>query len=264
MHTELIKFPRTKHISGSMLQTGDGDLRVIPFEQIQGKYVVLEEKTDGANSGISFSESGQLLLQSRGYFLEEKNDERQFELLKLWANQYKKELYELLGSSYIMYGEWMYAKHTIYYDRLPHYFMEFDIYDKRSHLFLNTQKRRELLKKYPFIHSARVAYEGQIENVEHIRNLIGPSPFISENSAEKLKKTCQKQGIDFQKVEMETDFSGIMEGIYIKVENEETVTERYKYVRETFKTQVVDTETHWIDKPIIENQLADSESFIMI
>ncbi|MDF2879124.1 MAG: hypothetical protein K0S30_2220, partial [Clostridia bacterium] len=24
MHTELIKFPRTKHISGSMLQTGDG------------------------------------------------------------------------------------------------------------------------------------------------------------------------------------------------------------------------------------------------
>ena len=44
-----------------------------------------------------------------------------------------------------MYGEWLYAKHTVYYDALPHYFLEFDIYDKEQAIFLSTKKRKELL-----------------------------------------------------------------------------------------------------------------------
>ncbi|WP_070000729.1 RNA ligase family protein [Cellulosilyticum sp. I15G10I2] len=260
MHSELIKYPRTKHITGSMLQTGDNNLKAVPFKQIMGKYVVLEEKIDGANSGISFSQSGQLLLQSRGHFLTGGHREKHFHLFKTWSSRYSEELYKLLGSRYIMYGEWMYAKHTIFYDQLPHYFMEFDMYDKQEKLFLSTKERGKMLQSYPFIHSVKVLYEGKIEKIDTIRNLIGASYFISEKSIKRLKKACEKQELDFIKVQSETDLSGIMEGIYIKVEDLYKVSERYKYVRESFKTQIVDSETHWLDRPIIENQLENPGS----
>src|SRR5205807_2014548 len=32
-----------------------------------------------------------------------------------------------LTDRYILYGEWLYAKHTVFYTDLPHYFLEFDI-----------------------------------------------------------------------------------------------------------------------------------------
>ena len=46
-----------------------------------------------------------------------------------------------------MFGEWMYAKHTVFYDALPHYFMEFDIYDREKKEFLDTKRRREMTEK---------------------------------------------------------------------------------------------------------------------
>lgn len=60
-----------------------------------------------------------------------------------------------------MYGEWLYAKHTVYYDELTHYFMEFDLFDREKNAFLSTKKRRELLSGYPFIVSVLVLFEGK-------------------------------------------------------------------------------------------------------
>ena len=50
----IIKYPRTPHISGSRLQKGDEDLKRIPFDTLKGKHLVVEEKLDGANCGLSF------------------------------------------------------------------------------------------------------------------------------------------------------------------------------------------------------------------
>ena len=50
--------------------------------------------------------------------------------MKQWANAHRDAFYEVLGSRYIMYGEWMYAKHSVFYDALPHYFLEFDVLDR--------------------------------------------------------------------------------------------------------------------------------------
>lgn len=51
----IIKYPRTPHIQGSRLQPGDEDLHQRPFSDIAGHHVVLEEKIDGANSAVSFT-----------------------------------------------------------------------------------------------------------------------------------------------------------------------------------------------------------------
>ena len=119
MDYKILKYPRTQHLQGSRLGEGDEDLRQIPFSEIFGKYIVIEEKIDGANTAISFNDKGELLLQSRGHYLTGGYKERHYNLMKQWANNNKALFYSALGSRYIMYGEWMYAKHTVFYDALP-------------------------------------------------------------------------------------------------------------------------------------------------
>ena len=53
--TPILKYPRTPHIAGSGIQPGDEDLNAVAREALQGLPVVIEEKLDGSNSGVSFS-----------------------------------------------------------------------------------------------------------------------------------------------------------------------------------------------------------------
>ena len=253
---QIFKYPRTRHLEGSREQLGDEDLKCVRFDEIRGKYLVLEEKVDGANCGISFGEDGKMYLQSRGHFLNGGYGERQFDLFKLWAGCFEDRLHRLLGDRYVMYGEWLYAKHTVFYDRLPHYFMEFDIFDKKERRFFSTRKRREFLQNAPFIQSVRVLTEGCCENVGEIANRIGPSLFISKEPEQSLRAQCQKNGVDAELTIRQTDLTGIMEGIYIKVEDGDYVTDRLKFVRGSFLNTILDSESHWVNRPIVANCLA--------
>ena len=42
-------------------------------------------------------------------------------LLKKWTTAHAHVLYSLLGHRFLTYGDWVDAKHTAFYDRLPHY-----------------------------------------------------------------------------------------------------------------------------------------------
>ncbi len=251
----IYKYPRTHHIEGSGLQPGDEDLGVVPFRALAGRYLVVEEKMDGANSAISFSEDGRLLLQSRGHYLVGGERERHFHLLKAWANRYTVELWEVLQDRYVMYGEWLYAKHSVFYTDLPHYFLEFDIYDKVQDEFLCTERRRQVLARAPFVVSVKVLHAGPVASLEALSGMIGPSYFIAPDALARLEALCQEKGLNFQQVLRETDQSGLMEGLYIKVEEDGCVRERYKYVRASFLQTVIGSQSHWLDRPIIPNLL---------
>lgn len=253
---EIYKYPRTQHIEGSGIQKGDEDLDTVHLREFAGRHLVVEEKMDGANSAVSFSEDGRLQLQSRGHYLTGGEREKQFHLLKTWAHRYTLELWEALADRYIMYGEWLYAKHTVFYTDLPHYFMEFDILDKTSGEFLSTERRREFLLALPFVVSVRVLYEGPVNTMQTLKNLIGPSYFIKQDQKQRLAELCAERGLDVARALQETETSGLMEGLYIKVEEEGLVKERYKYVRGGFLQTVFDSESHWMDRPILPNSLA--------
>ena len=253
------KYPRTPHIQGSKLQSGDEDLSQIPFSQIKGKRIVVEEKIDGANSGISFSSDGKLLLQSRGHYLQGGYRERHYNLLKTWATIHTSELYSVLGDRYIMYGEWMYAKHKIYYDTLPSYFIEFDIYDKYYDVFLDTASRRNLIKNLD-IHSVPLLKIGAFNSLEELTSLIQNSLYKSDKCNENLQETISILGLNGEEILSQTDTSPLMEGLYIKIEEDGKVVDRMKFVRYSF-TQP-ESVTNWLDKPIIPNKLAKDKKFI--
>lgn len=251
----LKKYPRTPHLEGSRLQPGDEDLCQIRFSEIAGRHLVIEEKCDGANSAISFSEDGELLLQSRGHYLTGGYRERHYNLMKQWAAIHKDSFWEVLGTRYIMYGEWMYAKHSVFYDALPHYFLEFDIFDREKGIFLDTPSRQKMTKGMPIV-SVPVLGEGIYKKQKDLLALLGPSNYITEKHTEVLRKISEEIKLDADRQCRETDPTTTMEGLYIKIEENGQVVSRLKYVRASFLQCVEESATHWLERPIIPNQLA--------
>lgn len=255
MDFEIKKYPRTPHLHGSRLQPGDEDLSQIPFSEIRGRHIVIEEKVDGANSAISFGENGELLLQSRGHYLTGGYRERHYDLMKQWAMAHRDSFFWALGTRYIMYGEWLYAKHSVYYDELPNYFLEFDILDRENGLFLDTPSRGKITGKIA-VSSVPVLAEGAFDNEKEVLKYLGHSRFISEHHMEILRKYCRENGHDAELRCNETDPTGLMEGLYIKIEEDGYVKSRLKYVRASFLQAVDASGTHWIDRPIVPNGLS--------
>jgi RNA ligase len=248
------KYPRTRHLEGSRLQPGDHDLDAAPLEVLRGRHVVVEEKLDGANCGISVDEEGRLALQSRGHFLVGGARERHWDLFKRWAAARASEIAPLLAGGRVLYGEWLYAKHTVFYDRLPHYLLEFDILEPGSG-FLSTERRRELLAGAP-IRSVPVLWQGVVDQPARIPGLVGRSLYKSDAWRDALAGAARAAGLDPDRAGQETDPSDDGEGLYIKVEEGGRVVERYKWIRASFLTAVVDSGTHWAARPILPNQLA--------
>jgi hypothetical protein len=250
-----IKYPRTRHMEGSRSQPGDEDLSDEPFSVIAGRPLVIEEKIDGANAGISFSANGELQLQSRGHYLTGGPREKHFALFKTWATTHTSALWERLGARYVAFGEWVLAKHTIFYDALPHYFLEFDVFDRETETFLSTTRRSDLWMCSPVV-SVPVLWNGLLESAQQLSNLTKPSLYKSATWKEALVAAASEAGIDRETVQRETDPSEIAEGLYVKLEEGGVVRERYKFIRHSFLTSVVDSGSHWLHRPIVRNQLA--------
>ena len=220
---QICKFPRTRHIRGSGLQKGDEDLETVPLEELVGKHLVIEEKIDGANSGVSFSEDWDLQLQSRGHFLTGGPRERHFNLFKTWAATHSERFLDVLMDRYVMYGEWMYAKHTEFYDHLPHYWFEFDILDRGTCSFLSTEARRTLLQGLPIV-SVPVVFAGRFDPMDNLlgwmKALIMPSLYKSPNWKQKLREVALTEKLDPERALEDTDPSDLSEGLYIKWEED--------------------------------------------
>jgi hypothetical protein len=238
----MLKYPRTPHLLGSKLQPGDHDLQQIPFSAVEGRHLVVEEKVDGANCGISFSRAGELQLQSRGHYLRGGPSEKQFALFKQWAAAHTAAFWAVLSHRYVMYGEWLFAQHTVGYDALPSYFLEFDVLDTETDAFLSTVRRQELLHGGPVkapILSVPMLYQGPVTSVAHIQQLAHqPSAFFSAEKIAELRRKSLDQSW--------------MEGVYLKAEDANQVLLRFKYVRHSFDSEeaLSNPKEH-----IIQNQL---------
>lgn len=253
----IFRYPRTHHLEGSRLQPGDHDLEQVPLASLRGRYCVVEEKLDGANAGMSLDDHGRLRLQSRGHVLTGGPRERHFDLFKQWARTHEAALAERLAGGLTLYGEWLYAKHTIFYDQLPHYFMEFDIRDDRG-AFWSTARRAAHLEGAPIV-AVPVLWRGIVERPHDLPALVAHALYKSPRWRERLRTAAVEGGVDPDRCAIETDASDLAEGLYLKVEDPETgiVLDRYKWVRASFLTAVVDSGSHWLTRPIVANQLAE-------
>jgi len=153
---QLFKFPRTKHLfdaGGSGVSRDDllmdaGEEKRFYSQPGKGQQqlVAIEEKVDGANLGISIGTDMKLYVQNRSHFINSKTH-KQFSSLDAWLTENSASLYQILEpGQHILFGEWLYAKHSIHYTRLPGYFMAFDIYDREAGKFFSWRERNRRLE----------------------------------------------------------------------------------------------------------------------
>jgi hypothetical protein len=234
---DFIKYPRTPHLFGSKGTDDDKHLGRKESEAfIADLSLIVEEKIDGTNVGIHFTTRGRMVLQCRGHEITE-GMHPQYDLFKQWTSVKRPVLEAMLSGRFILYGEWLYAKHSVHYRALPHYFFEFDIYDKDAAQFLDLATRLQMLDGTG-LHTVPVLHHGPA-TAEELRALIGPSAFDSAFDNPVTGRTDH-----------------LMEGLYVRTEACGCVTGRAKMVRPEFVEKVKQSE-HWQHQAMVPNELAE-------
>lgn len=262
----ITKYPRTKHLEDSKLQPGDEGMGGITFQDLPDDATyVYEEKVDGANSGFSFDAGGIMFAQSRGHFLQtyDRNFSREddWKLFKDWLIAHEDEFLDRFEDRYLIYGEWCGIVHSVFYDRLPHYFLEFDILDKTTGEMLSTEERKKLLDGLPIV-SVPVLYQGPKTDLKHLKSLaMRQSEFQTPNQNHtpawlpNLEKACQLVNDNFDDRIKKMVTKPEMEGIYIKVEKDGKVIDRYKWVNPNFTQTIENSNEHWQSRFPVPNLL---------
>ena len=232
-----VKYPRTPHLFGSKGTDDDKHLdQKKSVALISDPSLIVEEKLDGTNVGIHFTSKRGLVLQCRGHEITE-GMHPQYDLFKQWTSVKRNVFEEMLQDRYILYGEWLYAKHSVHYRALSHYFFEFDIYDKKVEKFLDLVSRLNILGDTG-IQTVPVIRRGKISQ-ETLSHLIGHSAFDASFDNPITGRPDNR-----------------MEGLYVRTEADGFVTARAKFVRPEFVEKIKQSE-HWQYQAMIPNQLGE-------
>ncbi|AKT38978.1 RNA ligase family protein [Chondromyces crocatus] len=223
-HDEFFKFPSTPHIAWLAAGSPRAD-KVLDLDDAKAMLdggVIVEEKVDGANLGISVDGSGGFCVQNRGTILGP-GAHPQFQPLWGWLAAREERLRAALGTGLILFGEWCFAVHSIRYTRLPDWFLGFDVYDRTAGRFWSTRRRDALLEALgiegvPRVGAGRFTMEGLVA-------LLGSSGLTE----------------------------GPLEGVYVRQEDEDWLLDRAKLVRGEFVQSI---EEHWRTRKLEKNALA--------
>ena len=205
-------YPRTKHLPWNPNATRDDliatedECRII-FESDR---VQVTEKVDGANVGMAKGP----IIRNRNHILHKGYTARtaakkQFAPLWGWYYEHAHLFDELerLAPDTSVFGEWLLATHSVEYDRLPSYFLAFDLYDYGSARFVDPFEARVILVAAGF-EVVPLLHAGPVRDPEQLAAMLRQrSPFSS------------------------TD---LCEGAYIKVGDGRWVMHRFKMVRHGF------------------------------
>ena len=221
--TDFFKYPSTSHLAllGDMSVRGDKVMSKSERDVFLQHELIIEEKVDGANLGISFDTDGNIRAQNRGCYLHLPNS-GQWKNLAGWLAPRMDTFFDNLGDRYILFGEWCYAHHSVIYDRLPDWFLGFDIYDKQVGNFLAVGMRDKLFRKI---------------QVEHV-------PFITRGrfTLAEIKSLLSRSKLGNQPAE----------GICIRYESDDYLVNRAKLVRPSF---IQEMGQHWSRSGIRKNRL---------
>ncbi|WP_445003809.1 RNA ligase family protein [Halomonas mongoliensis] len=224
--SDFFRFPHTPHLAwlGEGEPRDDKLLDPTEVEELLAGDVLVEEKLDGANLGISWGENGQIRAQNRGAYLEPPF-RGQFSRLNQWLMQHLASFQAHLPEHVILFGEWCAARHSLDYARLPDWFLVFDVYDRQAQRFWNRNRRNALaarldLATVPLLESGR----------------------FTSKELETLVRTGRSGYRD-----------GKLEGIVIRQDGPEWCERRAKLVHPDFVQQI---EEHWRSRALEWNELA--------
>lgn len=227
--SEFHRFPHTPHLAwlGAGEARDDKVLTPAQAAELLHDEVLLEEKLDGANLGLSLSSDGELRMQNRRQYLAHPYA-GQFVRLPGWLGLHggvvAEALLEHADEGLMLFGEWCAARHSLAYMRLPDWFLLFDVFETRAGRFWSSARRDALAGRMGLATTPQVA-----------RGLY---------SLEDLKALLDAQVSLFG--------DGPVEGIVIRRDSADWCARRAKLVRPDFTQAIND---HWRNRRIEWNRL---------
>ncbi|MFW5720885.1 MAG: RNA ligase family protein [Bacteroidota bacterium] len=206
------KYPRTYHLPFSPGATND-DRIAESYEQFLLKRIVITEKLDGENSCIN----------DQGVFARSHGTVNNYpwacHLWDIW-----KRIHLDIGEMDI-FGENLYAKHSIEYSGLEHYFYIFGIRDGSKWLSWGEVEFYAKLLNLP---TAPVLYQGYVKDLNtglenYINQIMSEPSLLSDNS----------------------NFTTPKEGVVIRLFDEFDTSEFSKSVIKWVRPNHVQTDEHW-------------------
>lgn len=232
------KFPATPHVldltAGRALTESDWLLTPGEAERFfDGRSVlVVEEKIDGTNLGISLTADYEPLFQNRSHYVMS-SYATQWKAVDTWWGEHGWAVCQLLEPEVeVLFGEWVWARHSVAYTRLPAYFIAFDIYNKREARFVSVRERNRRLDGLDIPCVPNLAQRTFASREELIRFIDRPSAYAD----------------------------GVLEGVYLRIDEPEEkrgglwLERRGKIVRADF-IQNIEDGGHWIHKDVQKNSL---------
>lgn len=207
------KYPRTYHFPFSPGRSSD-DKIFNDFElYFEGKQVVITEKMDGENTSIYRD-----MCHARSIDSAHKE-------YHSWLLNYVKSFQYLLNEDERVCGEYLFAKHSIYYENLPSYFMVFSIWNGEQCLsWEDTVKRCKELN----LITVPVLYEGIYD-----KNKI----------YEAIKEVTNGNG----------------EGIVMRLASSYSYDNFNNSIIKYVRSNHVTTDEHWSNQKIIQNILKNKQ-----
>lgn len=210
------KYNRTFHFPFSEGASSD-DKIALDISGVIGKQIVISEKLDGSN--CSLEHSGCFARTHSGPPVHES-----FDGLKAMHANIKHKI----PPNIQLFGEWVFAKHSINYSELPSYFMLFNVRDLNTNTWASWDEV-ELWAQEIETHTVPVLFKGEVKSDIELQKMI--KSFMIQSSK------C----------------GGEMEGVVVRVANEfndnDFATSVFKMVRKNH----VQTSEHWTNQTIIRN-----------
>ncbi|MHA5671465.1 RNA ligase family protein [Pseudomonas aeruginosa] len=222
---EFFRFPHTPHLTWLGVEAPRDDKVLDPAEAkalLEGN-VLVEEKLDGANLGLSLADEGQIRVQNRGQYLQDPHA-GQFSRLPAWLAQHSEAIRGVLRPELLLFGEWCAARHSLDYAALPDWFLLFDVYDRSTGKFWSSTRRNALASK------------AGLKTV--------PKVFFGQTSVKELVGWVHSTASHYR--------NGPLEGLVIRRESADWCEARAKLVRADF-TQAIDL--HWRKRAIEWNRV---------
>jgi ATP-dependent RNA circularization protein (DNA/RNA ligase family) len=218
-----VKYPKTYRILVPQINIkGKHFLSGAEVKKLLGGRVVITEKMDGANVGI-IRHKNYFKLQKRGSLVDVSEHE-QFNVFKAWSNTNYDKIMQIPKDT-ILYGEFMYAKHTVHYDMLPDYFLAFAWWDNNLKEFASWEDLEILCNNIGINTVPLVAITNNANKDELFEDIPDPSIFGHE-PAEGIVVWNHKANL------------------------------RGKIVRSQFQ-KAMNKSGHWASKPVTKNIVSD-------
>jgi hypothetical protein len=135
-------YPRIPHLVGGRGSRDDEILDDAGAASLLSRLCIVEEKVDGANAVI-WAETGTVRCALRSG-VGGSYRAGQLGPLRAWLGRQGASVSELVIGGSVVYGEWMWFTHTVFYDRLPSLLIGLDVWTLGSGFLLPEARSRIL------------------------------------------------------------------------------------------------------------------------